>query len=97
MLAASSSAVQQWWSQIDTRHAVFVVTGSSLALLAIKILVGISLVNYAGHKQQKELTNLEIKLAENPTTASDASKRKVEMVEELLSVNRYTVYKGRII
>ena len=80
----------------------FVITGLYVCcfggLLIIKTLLGIALVWYAAHCHNKNLDSATaiIKKFDVAYTA-DAKKQRKDFIQELHSVERFQVYKGRVI
>lgn len=71
-----------------------------LVLVVTKVVLGIGLLMYADKAQRRADARLaEIESHEDgmKTPGTPSKQSKLEMVEELSTIERYTVYKGRIL
>lgn len=100
MLAMSAPSIQASLSKMEWRDINVIVFSCFIIVVLIKIIMGVGLLLYSENAQRKA----DAKFYEmGPTdcavgTPGIASKQsKLEMVEELATIERYTVYKGRIL
>jgi hypothetical protein len=87
ILAFSSQSVQAYISSCSNLSFILQIIITFLILLVSKTLLGVGLVLYAGFEHNKEL---------DARTASAALQRNGS-VTQLLNIERYTAYKGRVV
>ena len=95
-LAFSSVNVKMAFSAMPWTRRVLWCVGGFAALVVFKIVIGISLVFISGLEHNKELDAKAAKLQER-TEAGKPQLFKRESLAQLSNIERYTVYKGRVV
>ncbi len=102
MLAASSSSIQSIIVYNKFKSTCIIASTIFGMLIFFKICLGIGLIIYADKAQQRaglRIAELESKNDNKNirTPGTGLKQSKLDIVEELSSIERYTVYKGRVL